>query len=73
MHHREYPIDPSQQATAGALDLFVEGCRTGNAPQQLFGLSVLKEASEAQIESAMPLVQASQHVTRAEINAMLAR
>jgi hypothetical protein len=73
MHHREYPIEPSQQATLGALDLFVEGCRTGNTRQQLFGLSVLEEASEEQIESAMPAVQMSQRVTRAEIAAMFQR
>ena len=73
MYHREYPITPSQQATNGALDIFVEGCRKADVRQQLFGLSVLRSATDAQFHAAMPLVQASQRVTQAEIMAMLAR
>jgi hypothetical protein len=73
MYHREYPITPSQQATNGALDIFVEGCRRDDVRQQLFGLSVLRSATEAQVHAAMPFAQMSQHVTQAEIAAMLAR
>jgi hypothetical protein len=73
MYHREYPITPSQQATNGALGIFVEGCRKDDVRQQLFGLSVLRSANEAQIHAAMPFVQARQHVTQAEIDAMFAR
>ncbi len=73
MYHREYPIIPSQQATNGALDIFVEGCRKEDVRQQLFGLSVLRSATEAQVHAAMPFVQATQQVTQAEIAAMLAR
>jgi hypothetical protein len=73
MYHREYSITPSQQATNGALDIFVEGCRTDNMRQQLFGLSVLRSATEAQVHAAMPFVQVSQGVTPAEITAMFAR
>jgi hypothetical protein len=73
MYHREYPITPNQQATNGALCIFVEGCRKDDARQQLFGLSVLRSATEAQIQTAMPYVEASQRVTRAEIDAMLVR
>jgi hypothetical protein len=73
MYHREYPITPSQQATNGALSMFVEGCQKDNVRQQLFGLSVLRSATEAQVHTAMSSVEASQHVTRAEIQAMLAR
>ncbi len=73
MIHREYPITPSQQATNGALDIFVEGCRKDNVPQMLFGLSVLRSATEAQVHAAMPIVQASQRVSVAEIEAMFAR
>jgi hypothetical protein len=73
MYHREYPITPSQQATNGALDIFVEGCRKDNVRQQLFGLSVLRSATEAQVQAAMPFVQASQKVTQPEIAALLAR
>ncbi|HYP16431.1 MAG TPA: hypothetical protein VEQ65_04400 [Opitutus sp.] len=73
MHHREYVIEPSQQATTGALDLFVEACRTGNLRQQLFALSVLGSATESQLDLAMPSVQATQQVTRADIAAMLTR
>ncbi len=73
MYHREYPITPSQQATNGALDIFVEGCRKDDVRQQLFGLSVLRSATEVQIHAAMPFVQARQPVTHAEILAMFAR
>jgi hypothetical protein len=73
MYHREYPITPSQQATNGALSIFVEGCQKNDIRQQLFGLSVLRSATEAQVHAAMPSVQVSQHVTQAEIAAMFAR
>lgn len=73
MYPREYPITPSQQATNGALCIFVEGCRKDDVRQQLFGLSVLRSATEAQVQAAMPFVESSQHVTRAEIEAMLVR
>ena len=73
MYHREYPITPSQQATNGALDIFVEGCRTDNVRQQLFGLMVLRSATEAQVNAAMPFVLASQGVTQPEVAAMFAR
>lgn len=73
MYHRENPITPTQQATNGALDMFVEGCRKDNVPQMLFGLSVLRNATEAQVHAAMPFVQVSQRVTLAEIETMLTR
>ena len=73
MYHREYPITPSQQATNGALDIFVDGCRKDNVHQQLFGLSILRSATAAQIHAAMPFVQISQRVTQAEIIALFAR
>jgi hypothetical protein len=73
MYHREYPITPSQQATNGALDIFVEGCRKADVRQQLFGLSVLQSCTEGQVHAAMLFVQDSQHVSQAEIMAMLAR
>ena len=73
MYHREYLITPSQQATNGALGIFVEGCQKNDMRQQLVGLSVLRSASEAQLNAAMPYAQAAQCVTRAEIDAMLAR
>lgn len=73
MYHREYPIIVTQQATNGALDIFVEGCRKENLRSQLFGLSILRSATEAQIHAAMPFVQASQRVTEAEIAAMFVR
>ncbi|HZP61560.1 MAG TPA: hypothetical protein VFB27_14645 [Opitutaceae bacterium] len=73
MYHREHPITPSQQATNGALDIFIEGCSKADVGKQLFGLSVLRSATEAQVHAAMPFVQVSQHVTQAEIMAMFAR
>ena len=73
MHHREYPITPSQQATNGALSIFVEGCQKDDIRQQLFGLSVLRSATEAQVHSAMPFAQTSHGVTLEEIRAMLDR
>lgn len=73
MYHREFPITPSQQAANGAMDIFVEGCRKGDARQQLIGLSVLRSATEAQVRAAMPFAQARQPVTLAEIEAFFAR
>lgn len=73
MYHREYPITPSQEAANGALSIFVEGCQKDDMRQQLFGLSVLRSATEAQVHAAMPFAQASRQVTLAEIHAMLAR
>jgi hypothetical protein len=73
MYHREYPITPSQQATNGALSIFVEGCQKDNVRQQLFGLSVLQSATEAQVHAAMPFAQTARRVTLAEIQAMLVR
>ena len=73
MFHREYPITPSQPAVNGALCIYVGGGKKDDARQMLFGLSVLRHATEVQIEEAMPFVQASQHVSRSEIQEMLAK
>lgn len=73
MIHREYPITPSQQATNGALDIFVDGCQRNNVKQQLFGLSVLQSATAAQLEAAMPTALANRGVTRAQLDAMFSR
>jgi hypothetical protein len=73
MYHREYPITPSQRAINGALCIYVEGGKKVDAQQMLFGLSVLRHATAAQIEAAMPFVQASQRVTKIEIEDMLAK
>lgn len=73
MYHREFPITPAQSAINGALCIYVEGGRKDNARQMLFGLSVLRHATEAQIEAAMPFVEASQHLTKLEIQDLLAR
>ncbi|MDP3073599.1 MAG: hypothetical protein Q8N18_25170 [Opitutaceae bacterium] len=71
MQHREYPLIPSQAGTNGALDIFVEGHRKQNIKQMLVGLSVLRSATEAQVQAAMTFVQASGRATHAEITAML--
>lgn len=73
MYHREYPITPSQQAANGALCIFVEGCQKDDVRQQLFGLSVLRSATEAQVHAAIPSAQLSRGVTSADIHALLAR
>lgn len=72
MYHRENSIVPSQQAITGALSIYVEGGRNDDIRQMLFGLSVLRHATEAQIGVAMPLVEVSQHTTSARIHEMLA-
>ncbi|MBL9186206.1 MAG: hypothetical protein JNK23_01875 [Opitutaceae bacterium] len=72
MYHREYPITPSQQAAHGALGIFVEGHRKDDVRQMLVGLSVLRSATAAQIQSAMAAMQAGQRATIVEIEAMLA-
>ena len=73
MYHREYPIAPSQQAINGALSIYVEGGKKDDARQMLFGLSVLRHATEAQIHTAIPVVQVSQGMTSTGIQEMLAR
>jgi len=73
MYHREYPVTPTQEATNGALDIFVEGCRKNDVPQQLLGLSVLRSATEAQVRTAMPFAEASGHVTLGDIETLLQR
>lgn len=73
MYNRRNPITPTQQATDGAMSIFVEGCQKDDIRQQLFGLSVLQSATEAQVLAAMPFAQASHRVTRAEIQAMFVR
>ena len=65
--------EPSCRHMWRALSLFVEGCRKDDVSRQLFGLSILRSATEAQVRAAMPSVQASQQVTLAEIAAMFAR
>lgn len=73
MYHHEFPITPSQDAITGALSIYVEGGRKDDARQMLFGLSVLRHATEEQLAVAMPLVEISQRTTRADIQEMLAR
>jgi hypothetical protein len=72
MYHREHPITPSQQAINGALCIYVEGGKKDDPRQMLVGLSVLRHATEAQIEAAMPFVEASQHLSKVAIQEMLA-
>ena len=73
MYKRTYPITPSQPATNGALDVFVEGFQKNDVPQMLWGLSVLSSATEAQVHAAMLVVETTRHTTPAEITAMLAQ
>jgi hypothetical protein len=73
MYHPEFPITPSQQAINGALSIYVEGGRMEDIRQMLFGLSVLRHATEEQIRVAMPLVQARQDLTDTAIQDMQLR
>lgn len=71
MNHRLHPITPSQQATNGALEIFIEGHRRNRVPQMLFGLSVMSSATEAQVHAAISFVAGRQSVSAAAIQAML--
>jgi hypothetical protein len=73
MYHREYPITPSQHAINGALCIYVGGGKKDDVRQMLFGLSVLRHGTEAQIETAISFVQTSQRMTRNEIQEMLVK
>jgi hypothetical protein len=73
MYNHTQPITPTQQATNGAMSIFVEGCQKNDLRQQLFGLSVLQSATEAQVLAAMPFAQAIHRVTLAEVQAMFCR
>jgi hypothetical protein len=72
MNYREYPITPSQPAVNGALCIYVGAGKKDNAREMLIGLSVLRHATEAQIEQAIPFVQASQGMTDDNIRKLLA-
>lgn len=67
MQRREHRLTPSQQATNGALDNFVDGCRKDDVRQQLLGLSVLQSATEAQIHAALRFTLSNRHLTPAEV------
>ena len=72
MHHQERPITPTQEGANGAMDIFVEGARGKDVPQMLFGLSVLRSSTEAQVNDAMRYVEAKGSATVVEIEAMFA-
>jgi hypothetical protein len=72
MYHREFPIQPSQSAINGALCIYLEGSKRDDARQMLFGLSVLRHATEKQIDDALPSVRKSQGLSGAEVHALLA-
>jgi hypothetical protein len=73
MYPREFPITPSQDAVTGALSIYVEGAKKDKVRQMLFGLSVLRHATEEQLAQAMPLVELSQRITKAAIQELLAQ
>lgn len=73
MYHRESPITPSQQATNGALEIFVAACDANDVRRQLFGLAVLRDATEPQLDVAMAVVGARRQMSRAGLEALFAR
>jgi len=73
MYNHENSTPPSQNAINGALSIYVEGGKKDDGPQMLFGLSVLRHATEEQIQAAMPSVQVSQQMTKIEIQDMLTK
>ncbi len=70
MNRPSYHITPTQQATNGAMDIFVEGHLANNIPQMLFGLEVLRSATESQVQTAMRLEQAIRPLSLGQIQAM---
>ncbi len=70
MNRRVCPITPSQQATNGAMDIFVEGHQKERTEQMLFGLEVLRSATESQVQTAIRMVNASRRIPVAQIQAM---
>jgi len=70
-YRRTHPTVPSQQAADGALAIYLEGWARKSARQMLFGLSVLRDASVAQVDSAIATLGARQIASEAEIRAML--
>jgi hypothetical protein len=63
-------ISPTQQATNGALDIFVVGHQMGLVSQMLFGLEVLVSATESQVQTAIRFVHAMRRLPVVEIQAM---
>lgn len=70
MNRLTLPITPSQAATNGAMDLYVEGHQHHRVDQQLMGLEVLGSATEAQVQTAIRMVHASRRLPVALIQAM---
>jgi hypothetical protein len=73
MYRGECPITPTQVAINGALSDYVEGRRREDLRKMLFGLSVLRHATEGQIRIAMPQAKNSQGTTSAGIQNMRRR
>lgn len=70
--HHAPPGPISQAAAVGALDIFVDGHRYNDVSRMLFGLNLLQDASAAQIEAAIAFMGDHQHLSRADIESMLA-
>ncbi len=62
----------TQEAANGALDIFVDGHLHGMLSKQIFGLTVLRDATATQVDTAMISAESEHHLTRAEIEAMIA-
>ena len=54
-------ITPTQQATNGAMDIFVAAHLANDITRMLIGLDVLKSATESQIQTAMRFEQSVRH------------
>ncbi len=70
MPHRARAITPSQQAIDGALAIYAEGRGKGDERQMLFGLSVLRSATNEQLRTAMPVLQTHQGMSTADVQAL---
>lgn len=70
-YRRVHPYTPSQPAAVGALEIYLDGWDLRNVRQMLFGLSVLRNATAVQVESAIATLHLRRGIGSAEIHAML--
>lgn len=70
-YRRVHPYIPSQPAAVGALEIYLDGWDLRNVRQMIFGLSVLRNATALQVDSAIATLQLRRGIGSADIHAML--
>jgi hypothetical protein len=70
-YRRRHPYTPTQEAAVGALEIFAEGRLADDIRKMLFGLSVLANATAAQIDVAISTLHFRGIFTGPQLRGML--